>query len=121
MDIPIDISELRANLGYNCEVERNLLAHFATSVNEWLHALRRAPEDMQNEEYNALWQEFTRHLTAQAASIGAARLAEISARAEIQFASDATVKLHLLDLMEREFRKAEGFILSVVGPDAVSH
>jgi hypothetical protein len=119
MSAPINIDELRANLGYNCEVERKLLARFAESVNEWLVTLRREPASMQNEEYNALWTEFTQHLTSQSESIGAHGLAEISKRAEHQFATDATVKLHLLDLIEREFRPTEEFILSVIGFDAV--
>ncbi|MFO0388568.1 MAG: hypothetical protein ACK502_02455 [Alphaproteobacteria bacterium] len=119
MSAPINIDELRANLGYNCEVERKLLARFAESVNEWLTTLRRAPEEMQNDEYNAMWQQFTLNLTEQATNIGAHGLAEISKRAEHQFATDATVKLHLLDLIEREFRPTEEFILSVIGFDAV--
>ncbi len=120
MSVPINIDELRANLGYNCEVERKLLAHFVESVNAWLTELRREPSAMQNEEFNKLWQDFTQNLTEQATNIGAHRLAEMSARAEHQFASDATVKLHLLDLIEREFRPTEEFILSVVGLDAVA-
>jgi hypothetical protein len=119
MSAPINIDELRANLGYNCEVERKLLARFAESVNAWLVTLRPESRDMQNDEYNAMWQQFTQNLTEQAENIGAHGLAEISARAEHQFASDATVKLHLLDLIEREFRRTEDFILSVIGMDAV--
>ncbi len=119
MSTVIDIDELRANLGYNCEVERRLLADFVEYVNEWLGALRRAPAEMQTEEYNTMWQEFTTHLTNQSTSIGAHGLAEMSARAQHQFASDATVKLHLLDLIEREFRPTEEFILSVVGQAAL--
>lgn len=115
MSTIINIDELRANLGYNCEVERKLLARFVESVNEWLFTLRRAPGEMQTEEYNAMWQQFTQNLTEQAHNISAHGLAEISARAEHQYASDATVKLHLLDLIEREFRPTEEFILSVVG------
>ena len=120
MSTPIDIEELRANLGYNCEVERSLLAHFVESVNEWLTILRRDPDNMQNDEFNAMWKQFTVNLTEQARNIGAHGLAEISARAEHQFASDATVKLHLLGLIEREFRPTEEFILSVVGQTAIA-
>lgn len=114
-ELAIDTEEMRANLGYNCEVERKALSDFLEFGLQCLSTLRREDSEMQNEEYNTLWRNKLHTLAEEAEKIGAGSLHEILGRAELQFHADPVVKHHLLDLVAREFAKAEHFIRSVVG------
>ncbi len=118
MSVPINIEELRNNLGHNCEVERKLLAEFVESSQKMLASLRRAPAEMRSDTYNKAWKKNIQQIKETAIKIGAARLAEMAARAEQQFEADAIVKEHLLELVTREFTETEHFIVSVIGSDA---
>ena len=111
----IDTEEMRANLGYNCELERKALFDFVAFGEQCLVTLRREDAAMQNEEYNTLWRNRLHTLAEEAEKIGAGALHEILARAELQFHADPAVKNHLLDLISREFSKAQLFIRTVVG------
>ncbi|MGE0754821.1 MAG: hypothetical protein AB7L92_06640, partial [Alphaproteobacteria bacterium] len=113
--IAIDTEEMRANLGYNCELERKALCNFLEFGQQCLTTLRREDSEMQHEEYNTLWRNKLHTLSEEAGKIGAVALHEILERAQLQFHADPAVKNHLLDLIEREFGKTEHFIRSVVG------
>lgn len=113
--VAIDTEEMRANLGYNCEVERRALFEFMEFGHQCLKTLRRDDSEMQHEEYNTLWRNKLHTLAENAEKIGAHALNEIIGRAELQFHADPAVKHHLLDLIGREFNKTEHFIRTVVG------
>lgn len=116
-EIIIDTKEMRANLGYNCEVERKALQEFSNFGEQCLTTLRCDDDAMQTEAFSAIWRNRLHTFAEEAEKISAPALLEILQRAEGQFHADPAVKNHLLDLIEREFDKANTFINTIVGKD----
>lgn len=107
---PIDIKQLRANIGDDAETERALLSLFIESSEESLRFLQQAFPAAEDETYNQEWKSRMHQIKGAALNINAPQLTRLASLAQSEYRANSHTKQMLLKDVASAFAEVKSYV-----------